>query len=587
MLLGQFTRSKAVKGFTAVLLVSAPFIARLGVEGLTLDAHWYIAVLPVFILMALSRDSRLLFAAATGASFLSSFNGNPVILIAASTTAFLGFLTLYAKDRGSIRKTVAVTLFFYTPVLIVNPYSLVPLTAVVACFTACLLRESARVGRSRVEVKQAGKTVYAGGQVNYHVSIKCPGFFQYRVLADGREVESGSAVNQADLELAIKALKVGVNETFVQVVVSDGKGLASTVHGPFVLQYTVMVKAVQLLREAERILKEYARYIATPRILVVRLEKGGGAGEYGAGEHLVPDELGHGSLGRGLTGGGEGPGTGGEDLEEQASLPAGLDTLYLGTMQHGNEETEPSSKASIMGKQRLRSRFLLAAKMMREVAEYVSKMLAQSYTGDYAGAREYSPGDNPYLIHWKKSLKLELEESLFIKLFTKEAEGGGGRGLGEKIVYSDLTAANPVELDLLVTATYVELLSGLRGNGGLSSVHFFVKIPGEELYYIHGGILDVLAAFNSIFRKHGVKALHDYSTWSRTRTIKLGEATGFVGELEDYYKGIGAGLADAFKSRAPGVRNVTLIFSKPLAYKYGVVATVLRDNGYFVNLPGD
>ncbi len=586
MLPRRFTQSKAASGFMAALLVSAPFIAKLSVEGLTPDAYWFILIQPVFILMSLSRERGFLFTATTGASFLSSFNGNPTILAIASSAAFLGFLAFYVKNRGDVKKTVTLTLLFYTPLYIVNPYSLVPLATIVAGFTVCLLRESARIGRSRVEVRQVEKTVYVGAHVNYLVTIKCPGFFEYKVFTDRNEVRSGSGVNRVELELAVKALKVGVNKANVEVVVRDGKGLASTVHGPYVLEYTVIIKATQLLKEAEKILREYARYIVVPRILVVRLG-GGGAGEYEAGRGPAQGGLGYGSTGEGFSGGEKGVGIeGGEILKEQFALSPGLDTRDSAVMQSEGEVVESSSNTSTWGKQYLQSRFYLATKMMREVAEYVSKIIAQSRIGDYMGVREYAPGDNPHLIHWKRSLRLELEESLYIRLFTSEVEGGGGRGLGERIVYLDLAAANPLELDLLVTTAYGELISGLRGNGGLTNIHFFVKIPGEELYYIPGRIIDVLAAFNNIIRKHSVKALYDYSTWSRMRTIKLGEATGFVGELEDYYKGLATGLVEVFKSKAGGVKSVTMIFSKSLAYKYGVIAAVLRDSGFFVNLPG-
>jgi len=218
-------------------------------------------------------------------------------------------------------------------------------------------------------------------------------------------------------------------------------------------------------------------------------------------------------------------------------------------------------------------------RLIREVEAKVSHHTSTGYFGEYMGIREYKPGDNPRAIYWKKSLKRESLEDLYVKVYAKESANISS---GARVLLADLTATNPIELDVLLSALYGELLSEISRERPLTQVHLFVKIPGEEPLYISGKVVDVVVALNTIIQKHNIKALYNYETWRRSRTIRLGESTGFISGLENYYRALGLAFAEVVKSRVGRKAAIQLIYSNALAYKYSIISQVLKDSGFMV-----
>jgi hypothetical protein len=178
-------------------------------------------------------------------------------------------------------------------------------------------------------------------------------------------------------------------------------------------------------------------------------------------------------------------------------------------------------------------------------------------------------------------LRRELLEDLYVKIYSAEQVGGGG-GAGTRVILADLTAVNPIELDTLLSALYGELLYELAGEKPLTRVHLFLKIPGEELIYVSGKVVDVVVALNTIIQEYDVRSLYNYETWGRTRSIKLGESVGFISELENYYRAIGLAIAEVLRSNTGGKTAVQLIHSNAMGYKYAIVKRTLRDAGFMV-----
>ncbi len=565
MQLNTSTHSRNPYKYTTILLLATLILVETVFTGINPENAWILLALVIFSSMVFIGDYEYVFIATTGASIITSLSGNPLVVLLALITALWGFIILYRFSRVDIVKTLLVTLFAYSPLCIINPYSLIPVSTVVLSFTLAVFRENMRIGRSSVEVKQLDKTVYIGENVKYIVSIKCPGNYKYTIIHGEKEVLKDEGVNDIELELSLKPGNIGFNESQVKVEVSDIRGLAKTVHGPYRITYTVLVKSTYVIRLAEKILMEYTKYISIPRILKVEVGIGG-FGDIGIGGSVLRESS---TLQDRVQVWIEQPGSGLSVSSGEKSVPG------VGVPPHKTPSETPTLEKQTT------SRTHVAMQIIREVEEYITKLIERSYTGEYIGIREYTPGDNPRFIHWKKISRLENQDELYIKLYGKGSSKKSS-GRGEKIILVDLTTTSPQELDLLITTVYSDLITRVKEGTGLTTTHLFIKIPGKEFYYINGKTIDVLAALNTIVQKHSIRSLFDYQTHGRTRIMKIGEARGFIRELEDYYRGLGLGLIELFKSHASGVKNVSLIHSNALAYKYGVISSVLKDSGFYV-----
>ncbi len=526
----------------------------------------YMYFLALFTIPQLLFDSLLVYLLSLAISVVMASSGSTILVFFSTTIALLGFLVLYVGSYTSIPSKVLTSLLAFIPLYILSPISLIPAIVLFAVLVGLSIREYLRLSKSSVRVSPETRIVHLGEPVKYRVKITCPGVFKYTVFEENRRTISALARDRVSLDLSLRCKLLGVNEKSINILVEDVKGFAKITHGPFTLTFKVLARIDHFLKQAERLIEKYAAYLSTPRILKVTVTPVimGSAGEEralgGAGY------TGAGGLGASISGVDRG------EIEKRGSK----ESFELKTAVSAvSRETEGSLMKSGFIK------WIIPWRLIREVEGAVSKYVAASYTGEYIGVREYEPGDNPRVIHWKKSLRRELMDELYVKIHARELESSGGGGL-TRVILADLTATSPVELDVMLGALYGELLSELSSEKPFTQVHLFIKIPREGLLYVSGKVLDVVVALNTIIQKHTVRALYNYETWRRTRSIKLGESTGFIGDLERYYRALGFGLVEMLESKVGKRATVQLIHSNALAYKYSIIAQTLRDSGFTV-----
>jgi len=532
------------------------------------DAVYVLLLIPVFILLTLFGDQHVAFATSFISSCLISYGRNYLFLSLSSAVSLLGFLTLYRESSDNIANSFYTVILLCTPLYILNPLTLVHVSIILLVYLLLAIRENLRLGKSTVEVYQDKSTIYLDEQAKYFVLIKCPGAFRYKILESGKVVEEGSAVNEVKTELSRDFEYVGLNELHVGVFLEDLKGLAKLTYGPYTLKYIVLLRASTMVKRAEKVLEKYMSYISIPKVHKVVIgglpqgETGGSRGVEGVGRV--------GLIGKGALGGGE----------------SGLKLTTSEGLHKPLPLTEPTGAEGEVGERREKTSlwFLIARYILREIEMYLSRLAAKSHTGEYIGVREYMLGDSPKIIHWKKSLRREDLENVYVRLYAREIkEGGGGRG--SRVLYVDLTSTNQRELDLLVSTLYSELLRSLSRQSPLINTHLFLKLPEGDTYYINGKLVDVIATLNTIIQKHGLQSLYNYQSWRRRRLIMLGEARGIIGDLESYYKELGLAISVSLGEKVGEGSSIVLIHSNALAYKYSIISRVLQDSGFIVSQP--
>ena len=563
----MYTSLKELRGYSRVarlLLVVVALvclIVRVYYEGFT---SVYSLIYAVFTIPVLLGNSILVFLLSLAISFITASLESTALLLLSTIVALLGLLVLYLEAPGKVYNIAAASLLASTPIYIAAPISLVPALSTGGVLLLFTIREYLRLGRSAVEVYAERSTMYIGEPVKYRVVASCPGSFRYSVLEESKSVSSGVASGRITLEISSRVEHLGVIEKNIRVVLEDTRGFARVTHGPYTLTYKILARVSGLIKRAEKLVEKYAEYLSTPRVVKITLGHGfeGSIGETASTLGVGP--RGTGDLGSGATGRGEEA-----TVVRQSTL--GIEST--------SKTVEERSKSRVESGLELKQAIMkaLVGKIQAAISYYASK----AQRGDYSGVREYEPGDNPKLIHWKKSLRRELLEDLYVKIYSTEQVGGGG-GAGTRVILADLTAVNPVELDTLLSALYGELLYELAGEKPLMRVHLFLKIPGEELIYVSGKVVDVVVALNTIIQEYDVRSLYNYETWGRTRSIKLGESIGFISELENYYRTVGLAIAEVLRSNTGGKTAVQLIHSNSLGYKYAIVKRTLRDAGFTV-----
>jgi hypothetical protein len=559
----MYTSLRELRGYSRVarlllvVVVLVCLIVRVYYEGFT---SVYSLIYAVFTIPVLLGNSILVFLLSLAIGFITASLESTALLLLSTIVALLGLLVLYWEAPGKVFNIAAASLLASTPIYIAAPISLVPALSTGGVLLLFTIREYLRLGRSAVEVYAEQSTTYIGEPVKYRVVASCPGSFRYSVLEESKSVSSGVASGEITLEIPSRVEHLGVIEKNIRVVLEDTRGFARVTHGPYTLTYKILARVSGLIKRAEKLVEKYAEYLSTPRVVKITLGHGfeGSIGE--TASTLGAGPRGTGDLGSGATGRGE-------EVTAVRQSTLSIESTKL--------PAKPRVESGLELKQAIMK--ALVGKIQAAISYYASK----AQRGDYSGVREYEPGDNPKLIHWKKSLRRELLEDLYVKIYSAEQVGGGG-GAGTRVILADLTAVNPVELDTLLSALYGELLYELAGEKPLTRVHLFLKIPGEELIYVSGKVVDVVVALNTIIQEYDVRALYNYETWGRTRSIKLGESIGFISELENYYRAVGLAIAEVLRSNTGGKTAVQLIHSNSLGYKYAIVKRTLRDAGFMV-----
>ena len=191
------------------------------------------------------------------------------------------------------------------------------------------------------------------------------------------------------------------------------------------------------------------------------------------------------------------------------------------------------------------------------------------HRGDYRGVREYMPGDKPTQIHWKKSMS---RGELVVK--TYEAGGEGGGGGGKLLIVADWVSRSPEELDELVKKTYSAILQGM------SEKYLVLRAPSGVVYFLRGGVPELLAGLDEVLRAEGVFQRLNYDGWSRGRVVEefheMLRSGGRLSRLARYY--LAHGRALVLSLRKLGVEEgigFTIIHSDATAVRNHALYEVL------------
>lgn len=205
-----------------------------------------------------------------------------------------------------------------------------------------------------------------------------------------------------------------------------------------------------------------------------------------------------------------------------------------------------------------------------KVYDVLEKTIGKSVQGDYAGAREYIPGDSPRSIHWKKSISMS---ELIVKEYSTTH---GSETSYSTVIIADWIAPNPIELDMLIEATYSAVI------GDKSPKVLLLKVPRAGVYLVKGKAIDVLAALESIIKTERIEALFNYESWPRVGIITHLEVnTEIYRNLVKYYEIQAGALVNELEKQ--GVLRGSLfytIYSKSLSLKYNIMTKYMVEHGY-------
>jgi hypothetical protein len=182
-------RGRVLNILTALSMVIAVAIDVATGRGVNLTAIVYLVLIA---LTSLGTPVHVFISSIGFATLYTLGRGLPGILTA-STTTLLGFLTLYINSTNNTLGIALLTLALFTPIYIVNPNALIPLSLIAIAILITITREYLRLGRAEVEVIQTRRTVYLGEELDYLINIKTSGRFNYTILRDDNVVAKGVA----------------------------------------------------------------------------------------------------------------------------------------------------------------------------------------------------------------------------------------------------------------------------------------------------------------------------------------------------------------------------------------------------------
>lgn len=433
---------------------------------------------------------------------------------------------VYVRDVGGGRRGVLLTArlsvlpLVLSPAYVVRPSSLVAAVAYVASLAAATTSAYLRLSRSNVRVGRGEFTAYLGEAVLVPVDVEVVGETYFTVSVDGSEVMRGTlGAGRTQLLVRLRPEVAGVRRYSIQLTLVDRWGLSRVSYGPYVVVVKAVPRSSEVVRRAREVLSAYVSK-STPVVYVGRL---GG----------VADSAVSGGPGGGLGG------VGGPRPAETSAVTAWL-----------------------------RFRWEAATRVLEALATS-----SRVFRGDYAGVREYTPGDHPRSIHWKKSVSIG---ELVVKVYES---GGGEVGGSPALVVADWDASNPVELDYLIQVTYSALVVG-RGRR-----YLYLVLPSGRVYYVSGEALDVLRALDAVLLTEGVEARFNYEAPQRVGTRdtvgELGRVGGKLSLVDSYYRALAKALVDDVETRGiPRGSTYVLIHPKAYALRYTYLALELEARGY-------
>lgn len=508
-----------------LLVLAAEALGVLLVVFSSRDYTLAVSLLAVMML-ALPGSTHLVYISAYAYTLLAIIlEGSLTIQVASITVLLLGYLYYFKLyTREDFPRKILVSLLAFTPLYLLNLRSLIAPVVILLATLAASVREGLRLSHSSVKVSTSESIVRLGGGLALNTRVECKGRFKYSIILDGRTASSGIRDSSFEETRIIKAGILGHHKLRVEVRLSDLRGLASITHGPYTIDYTVVPGVAEILERAEAVLKRYSTYLKAPSVYRVVLAA---------------------SSARGISSGAQSGGiSGGMTTKDSAG--------------------------------RILEAVLLVPRRLVESIESAVK----AYRGEYIGLRDYQPGDPPHLIYWKRSMVREDVEKLYVKQYSRSSEEEGAGGGGEVTVISDLTSVSPMELDLLLQATYSILLShaGIRGDA-----YLYVKTPRSGAFLFKGKVIDVILGLNTLLVEEDVTPLYSYDTWERVRGIPLGESKGFIRGLEEYYEAYANALINVIERAGVRKKSVFhLVHSNALSLKYSILSSILAERGYIV-----
>lgn len=265
-----------------------------------------------------------------------------------------------------------------------------------------------------------------------------------------------------------------------------------------------------------------------------------------------------------------------EEIKDFASVPVEI-RVYT---RHGMVGFEPGIEETVSTEQGFLTKLLY--RVLSRVREYTYGVKRSSRTGDYSGAREFTGGDNPRDIHWKKSISLQ-------KLYVKEYSGGVPGGEGTRlVVIVDLYAPNNTELDR-VTYETISILLGIASRDPAATIVLVIVSPmDDEVLVIRGNVYGVLHRFTKIYEGLVLRLFYEHDSIPVSYSDKAiqvlktysGESM-LLGTMSSYSMYLARKLLDIVSRRERLFNTLfTIVCSDSVSLHYSIVKDLFTHNGY-------
>ncbi len=349
---------------------------------------------------------------------------------------------------GPLARSIITISSIYLPVIFLRPIvSLYYIVMYVYIITLVTVNYS-RLRNISYKVVYAPKTIALTGKSSIVILIESTVNAFIHVVSGGEVIADQIVQGVVRLEIPLHARRLGVMPYRFRIYAVDPEGFTSRLVGVIEGEVNVAPYTKIAIEKIRTVLKEILVEAGFPMEIKVYTIKGVFGGGYGEGESEISEK----------------------SLEEG----------YLGKI-----------VARILAKER---GSLLGARKYRR--------------GEYMGAREFSSGDSPRDIHWKKTISK-------LKLYVKEYSGHSGGGGGNRIlVITDLLSSNSRELDT-ITYTTLSFIVGMLARNVNAELSLVVIAPSNEILYVRGSPLQILAFFTRVYEEGLVKLFYEYESFGR------------------------------------------------------------------------